>query len=67
VSKKRTKGKEKARDKLQSLPNGFVDAVSTVLNAPPTPEQQAKKATRKARAEERKRQKQGTEGNTTAD
>ncbi len=35
----------------------FEQAVSAVLNAPPTPEQQAKKAARKARAEERKRKK----------
>lgn len=39
----------------------FEDAVSTVLNAPPTPEQQAKKAARKARAEERKREKEHKE------
>jgi hypothetical protein len=37
----------------------FDEAVNSVLNAPPTPEQQAKKAARKARAEERKRQKEG--------
>ena len=42
----------------QSQPPSFEEAVSSVLNAPPTPEQQAKKAARKARAEERKKLKQ---------
>jgi hypothetical protein len=39
-------------------PLSFEDAVRKVLRSPQTPEQIAKKAARKARAEERKKQKQ---------
>jgi hypothetical protein len=59
--KKQSKGSKKPRNQLIRKPLPFEEAVGTVLSAPPTPEQQAKKAARKARAEERKREKKQVE------
>jgi len=43
---------------MPPLPQPFVDAVRRVLNAPPTPAQQAKKDASKARQAERKTEQQ---------
>lgn len=53
--------KDEKDDSASHDEQSFEGAVSAVLNAPPTPEQQAKKAARKARAEERRRQKEHKE------
>ncbi len=67
MSETQPKGEPKARDKLSSGPLPFEVAVGKVLNAPPTPEQQAKRAARKARAEEkRKKPKRQCEPDTGA-